>query len=211
MRQAEKRPKDGGGFRACSLEAAFAAFDEANSADPVKEKFEGNGFPKELLYARRMSEWLDNLYPAASPALRLAARCQHIERWKSPRSDYPEGRVGYLTWRRDLKNFHARRASEILQSLGFPEEIIERVAALIRKERLKSDPESQALEDVVCLVFLTSYLEDFAQSHRAEKVVDILRKTWSKMSETGRRSALELELSPAVSALIGEALGASET
>lgn len=188
------------------LQAAFAAFDEANAADPNLESMDDRSMPRELLYARRMSEWLERLYPDASEALRLAARCQHIERWRSPRADYPEGRVGYLTWRRDLKNFHAERAGEILRSLGYAESTIAVVQALLRKERLKRDPEAQALEDVVCLVFLAYYFEDFAAQHERGKIIDILRKTWAKMSEKGHAAALEVAYTPETRALIEAAL-----
>lgn len=188
------------------MTAALAAFDEANAADPNQETVEGREAPKELAYARRMSDWLERLYPEASEALRLAARCQHIERWTSPRADYPEGRVGYLTWRRDLKNFHARRAGEILSELDFSEAAIARVQSLVRKERIKTDAEAQALEDVICLVFLAHYFPDFAKRHTGDKVTDILRKTWRKMSPVGHSAALDLPFDPASRRLVEGAL-----
>ena len=176
------------------LAAAFAAFDRANAADPHLEDSEDGPQAKELLYGRRMSACLAEVYPEASVELQLAARAQHLERWRTPRNSYPEGRVGYLTWRRDLKAFHAERAAEILRDLGFDETVIARVGALLRKERLKQDPESQALEDVACLVFLTHHFAAFAEGHDESKLVDILRKTWRKMSERGRQAALALPL-----------------
>ena len=188
------------------LTAAFAAFDEANGRDPNLETLDGRGEAKELIYGRRMTTWLDRLYPDASMALKLAARCQHLERWTIPRKRYPEGRVGYLTWRRDLKLFHAERARDILLPLGFSEEATKRVGQLLRKEQLKSDPEAQALEDVVCIVFLVHYLADFSGRHGRPKVVDILRKTWSKMSPEGQAAALALDLEEETAALVQEAL-----
>ncbi len=176
------------------LAAAFAAFDRANAADPTQDDGTEGPQPKELLYGRRMSACLAELYPEASAELQLAARAQHLERWRIPRDSYPEGRVGYLTWRRDLKAFHAERAAEILRELGFEEALIARVGALLRKERLKQDPESQALEDVACLVFLAHHFAAFAEGQDEAKLVEILRKTWRKMSERGQQAALALPL-----------------
>lgn len=196
------------------FEAAIAAFDQANSADPNSQMADGVSLPRELLYARRMSDWLDRLIPDATESLRLAARCQHIERWRRPRSEYPEGRVGYLTWRRDLKKYHADRAGEILRQIGYAEETISAVQTLLRKERLKQNPDSQSLEDVVCLVFLEHYFEEFAAQHDKQKIVEILRKTWAKMSERGHAAALTLPFSPNSRALVEEALapgGAAES
>ena len=186
--------------------AALEAFDRANAADPNREAVDGVAAPKELVYGQRMSDWLERLYPEASLALRLAVRCQHIERWRVPRKSYPEGRIGYLTWRRDLKALHAERAGEILERLGFDAATVERVRALVNKENLRQDPEAQALEDVACLVFLAHYFADFAVGHDDDKVVDILRKTWRKMSETGREAALALPLGPTEAALVALAL-----
>ncbi len=176
------------------LAAAFAAFDRANAADPNLDDGAEGPQPKELLYGRRMSACLAEFYPEASTELQLAARAQHLERWRIPRASYPEGRVGYLTWRRDLKAFHAKRAAEILRDLGFDDSLIARVGALLRKERLKQDPESQALEDVACLVFLAHHFAAFAEGQDEAKLVDILRKTWRKMSDRGHRAALALPL-----------------
>lgn len=188
------------------LQLALEAFDRVNAADPHLEFVDGQEIPKELVYGRRMSEWLERLYPGASEALRLAARCQHIERWVRPRETYPSGRVGYLTWRRDLKRYHAERAGEILSGLGYPESVISRVQALVRKERLRQDEEAQILEDVVCVVFLAHYVSDFAQKHRSDKVAEILRKTWAKMSPLGHRAALALPLDDGLKALLDLAL-----
>ena len=188
------------------LAAALAAFDRANGADPQCEETGEGSQPKALLYGRRMSACLARLHPEASPELRLAARAQHLERWRISRDSYPEGRVGYLTWRRDLKHFHAERAGAVLRDLGFEASLIARVGALLRKERLKQDPESQALEDVACLVFLEHEIGAFAEGHGEEKIVDILRKTWRKMSDRGREAALGLPLEGRALRLVQRAL-----
>ncbi len=187
---------------------AIARFDTANAEDPNPEVFEGVTYPKELLYAQRMTAWLEKLAPDASEALRLAARCQHIQRWTMPRRDYPMNRRGYLRWRTTLAKFHATTAGEILQDLGYDATTIHRVQTLLRKENLKRDAEVQCLEDVICLVFLESYLADFSNQHDDDKVIDIIQKTWKKMSLQGRQVALTLRLPAAAQALIESALTA---
>ncbi len=191
--------------------AAIAAFDEANGEDPNIAVVEGKEIPKELLYAQRMTRWLDRLAPDATEALRLAARSQHIRRWEIERDDYPMDRTGYLRWRTDLKHFHAKLAGEILAKVGYDRQTISRVQFLLRKERLKHDADTQQLEDVVCLVFLENYFADFSKRHAEEKVADIIRKTWLKMSGAGREAALALELSPDARAMIETALAGLET
>jgi hypothetical protein len=185
---------------------AIERFDAANREDPNRETFEGREQPKELLYARRMTRWLHRLAPDASEPLRLAARCQHLCRWMIPRSRYPLDRAGYHRWRSDLKNFHAAKAGEILREVGYDGETVARVQALVRKERLKADAETQTLEDVICLVFLESYFGEFARRHDEEKLITILRKTWKKMSPRGQEAALALDLPAAERALIEKAL-----
>jgi hypothetical protein len=187
--------------------AVIAAIDSVNFRDPNRIDVGGRSEPVELAYSRRMSKMLDQFRPEASEALKIAARAQHIERWTSSRADYPDGRVGYLRWRTDLKNYHAQRAGELMGQCGYGSDIIARVQSLIRKERLKYDAEAQALEDVICLVFLEYYFADFANKHAEEKVIDILRKTWAKMSEEGQAAALTLALAPAAQELLTRALG----
>jgi Domain of unknown function (DUF4202) len=187
------------------LDAVIAAVDSANLQDPNRITADGRSEPSELVYGRRMSRMLERFHPEASEALKIAARAQHIERWTSSRATYPEGRVGYLRWRTELKNYHARRAGEIMGQCGYGSEAVARVQSLIRKERLKYDAEAQALEDVICLVFLEDYFADFAAKHAEEKVIDIMRKTWAKMSEKGQAAALKLTLSPATRELLARA------
>lgn len=173
------------------LQQALTAIDAANSKDPNQDA----GQAKELLYGRRMSEALNDFEPAASAHLQIAARAQHIERWKSARSDYPEGRTGYKKWRSQLYLFHAQRTGEILQELKFDQGDIDKVAFLIQKRQLRRNAETQTLEDVICLVFLKYYFDDFSQKHAEEKLIDIVQKTWSKMSEKGHQAALNLDYS----------------
>ena len=188
------------------FDTAIARFDAANADDPRREVCEGVAYPRELLYARRMTVWVEKLAPDASEALRLAARCQHIRRWTIPRRDYPMDRQGYRAWRTRLARFHADTAGEILRDVGYDEPTVQRVQALLRKERLKLDPEVQCLEDVICLVFLESYFADFASQHDEPKLVDIVRKTWKKMSGPGHEAALALNLPPAARAIVRKAL-----
>ena len=185
------------------FDAAIARFDAAHAEDPDQD---ASGQPKELIYARRMSAWLAKLAPDASEALRLAVRCQHIRRWAIRRSDYPEGAAGYRKWRIDEAAAHAVVAREILEEAGYDEPAIQRVQALVRKEKLKQDAEVQLLEDAGCLVFLEHYFADFARKHDEAKLVEILRKTWRKMSPRGHEAAHGLELSAPLRAIVEKAV-----
>lgn len=164
---------------------AIEAFDNANAQDPNQEAYDGEVYPKELLYGKRMTEYLHLFKPDASEALQVAARSQHIRRWEIPRNAFPEGRAGYLQWREKLKHYHASTVEKIMEESGYPEEDIKRVKQLLLKRGLKTDPEVQTLEDVVCIVFLKYYFEDFAKDYAPEKIKDILEKTLRKMSEAG--------------------------
>jgi hypothetical protein len=186
--------------------AATAQIDAANAADPNREALEGREEPKELLYSRRMSDWLMRLAPDASEELCLAAHGQHICRWTIPRSSFPMDRAGYLRWRNECKRMHAEKLREILHNVGYDDPTINRVQSLVRKERLKADPETQLLEDVVCLVFLENYFADFSRQHNEAKLIDIVRKTWKKMSPRGHEAALKLPLSPDCGAIVEKAL-----
>ncbi|AIZ40906.1 MULTISPECIES: DUF4202 domain-containing protein [Cellulophaga] len=188
------------------LEKAFILFDKANEQDPNKEIFEGKEYAKEVLYAIRMTEKLNSFAPNASEVLQLTARCQHICRWEIARDSYEMNRTGYLTWRQDLKKFHAKKAGELLESIGYDQETIDNVAFLLEKKQLKKNEETQTLEDVICLVFLEYYFEPFAQKYSEEKLIDILQKTWRKMSKEGQEAALKLPLSANSLTLVGKAL-----
>ena len=161
--------------------AVIADIDAANACDPNHVEIDGRPEPAELVYGRRMSETLARMAPDASEHLRIAARGQHIERWTSPRTGYPQGRQGYLSWRKHLREFHARRVGEIMAAAGYHADDIARVGSLIRKERLKSEAAAQLLEDVVCVVFLEHYLVGFIGKTNEEKLTNILAKTWNKM------------------------------
>lgn len=188
------------------LQNTFAAFDTANSDDPNRDLVDGQLQPREFVYAQRMSAQLALFCPAASVDLQLAARCQHICRWKIPRSDYPMDRQGYKRWRTDLALFHGETAAAILAQQGYAESVIKRVKDLLLKRGLKRDEEVQTLEDVICLVFIQHYLADFASKHDEAKLIDIIRKTWNKMSEKGHGAALALPLTIDLLTLIGKAL-----
>ena len=188
--------------------AALEKFDSANAEDPNYETdANGKEWPKEVLYARRMSDCLARVAPDAPETVRLAAHCQHIRRWTIPRSDFPMNRPGYHQWRNTLKKFHAELAGQLLAEVGYDAALIARVQALVQKQGLKDDPEVQLLEDVICLVFLEYYFLPFAAQHSEEKVVEIVQKTWPKMTARGHELALQLPLPPEALALVGKALG----
>lgn len=190
----------------------IAKFDEANAQDPNREMSEGKSYPKELIYAQRMTAMLDKFSPDATEAVQLAVRCQHICRWQKPRSDYPMDGVGYKQWRTNLYKFHGDTAGAIMREAGYDDEMISRVQALLRKEKLKVNPETQMLEDVVGLVFLQHYLADFVVKYSyydEEKLLGILRKTWRKMSDAGHAAALKLNYTPEILSVIQKALAAT--
>jgi hypothetical protein len=185
---------------------ALRRFDEANAEDPISESFEGKSWPRELLYAHRLYEWVHRLTPAASEPLLLAARCQHICRWMIPREQYPMTREGYLKWRTKLKEFHARKAGEILKSVGYPDELVQRVQELNLKKNFPRDPESRVLEDALCLVFLQYQFGGLAKKTSDEKMVNALRKSWHKMTDAARQEALNLGFSENEKRLLNLAL-----
>ncbi|RVT73950.1 DUF4202 domain-containing protein [Flavobacterium sufflavum] len=181
--------------------------DAENAQDPNIEIHESISFPKELLYSNRMYEKLMDFFPNASEEVQIAAKAQHICRWKIARESYPMDRVGYLKWREDLKKFHAKLTAEILEKAGYSAEFIARVSFLIEKKLLKKDEGTQLLEDVICLVFLEYYLEPFVEKHDTEKLKNIILKTWNKMSEKGHQAALKINYSPSNLQLIKDSLG----
>jgi len=180
--------------------------DAANAADPNVMRYGGADRPKELLHAELLTRWVELLRPDAPEALRLAARGQHIRRWEHPRAAYPEGRTGYLRWRTGLYTFHAAETARLLLEAGYDSQTVERVGEIIRKQGLGRDPDVQAIEDGLCLVFLETQLDELAGKVEREKMVTILRKTWKKMSERARELALALTFEPDERALIAEAL-----
>ena len=190
--------------------AALRRFDEENARDPHVEQAAGVAHPRELLYARWLTEWVLKLCPEASEELRLAARCQHLCRWMVPRDSYPMTRAGYLKWREGLKHFHAEKAGEILREVGYPTEIIARVQSLNLKKDFPNDAEGRILEDALCLVFLEHQFGDLASKTAEDKMINVLQKTWKKMTPAGQAQALKLAYSTDQRALLEKALNPAQ-
>lgn len=174
-------------------EAAIAAFDKANAEDPNKDACDGREFPKELLYAQRMTEMQERYAPDASEAVKLAVRAQHIQRWKIPRSGYTMDKPGYMLWRTTLYKFHADTTGNLMKAAGYDDEMIARVKSIVGKKDLKTNPETQLMEDVADLVFLEHYMLAFAAQHPEydeAKWILIIKKTWNKMSAHAHEFAL---------------------
>ena len=187
------------------LHKAFAIFDSIHQKDPKLKIVSGQATSYSTLYHHKLSEWIDRIVINPSVPLRLAARSQHIQRWSIPRSTYPMNKLGYRRWRTKLAQFHAKTAADILRQVNYDEYTISRVQQILRKERLKIDSEVQHLEDAICLVFLELELEEFSKQHSKEKLVNILEKTWNKMSLLGHQLALNLDLSEDLQDLLKEA------
>lgn len=186
---------------------AFAAIDAANAEDPETIEVDGAVHRKELTHAKMLVDWIRRLEVEPSEELLLAARGHHIERWRHPRSTYPADRRGYLRWRRDLHVFHAKRVGEILRECGYPDDSVQRVQQIIRKEKLRSDPEVQTLEDGLNLVFLQTQFDEFrGRLGDDEKLVKIVQRTWGKMSIRGQEAALELDLGKGALGIVSQAL-----
>lgn len=192
------------------FEAALSRFDEENARDPNFEQVAGAAQPRELVYAQWLSEWVLRLCPGASEELRLAARCQHLCRWMMPRDSQPMTRAGYLKWRELLKHFHARKAGEILRELGYPEEVITRVQNLNLKKDFPHDAEGRVLEDALCLVFLERQFSDLASKTAEDKMINVLQKSWGKMTPAAQALALTLSYGSNARALLDKALKPTE-
>jgi len=197
----EFRPQDPQRF-----EMALRRFDEENAHDPNTEMSGGGAQPRELVYAQWLTEWVLRLCPHASEELRLAARAQHLCRWTIPRNSYPMTRAGYLQWREALKRFHARRAGEILQEVGYADDLIGRVQNLILKKNFPRDAEGRVIEDALCLVFLEHQFPALARKTAKEKMINALQKAWHKMTPAGQAIAKELDYNELEKALLEEAL-----
>lgn len=185
---------------------AITWIDEANANDPRQELVGDKAIPHELLYAQRLTEWVLRLQPAASETLLLAARSQHICRWKIARADYPLTKAGYHQWKNDLKRFHATLTEQILRKAGYDETTIERVKGLNLKAGFPEDPDSRTLEDALCLVFLQYQFGSLAERAEPGKVVNALRKSWGKMTDCARKEALRMEYTSQQRALLEAAL-----
>jgi hypothetical protein len=188
------------------LAAAFAAIDAANADDPHTVVVRGAERPKELAHAELAVEWIHRLVPEPSDALLLAARAHHVRRWEIPRASQPEGRAGYLRWKRLLQQHHADVAARVLGEVGIDPATIERVRALVKKERLKSDPEVQALEDALCLVFVETQFGELTEQLGDDHMVEVVAKTLRKMTPGGREAALGLPLDGDAVRIVGLAL-----
>ena len=190
--------------------AALRRFDEENARDPHVEEVTGVARPRELLYSQWLTEWVLKLCPGAPEELRLAARCQHVCRWMVPRDSYPMTRAGYLKWREALKQFHARKAGDILREVGYPEEVITRVQSLNLKKDFPHDAEGRILEDALCMVFLEHQFGDLANKTTGDKMINVLQKTWNKMTPAAHALALKLSYNPHARALLEKALNPTE-
>ncbi|TVZ56087.1 uncharacterized protein DUF4202 [Lutibacter sp. Hel_I_33_5] len=188
------------------FEIAIALIDKKNTEDTNTYKFSEVEYPKELLYSHRMTRTLLQFHPTASEELQIAARAQHICRWKIPRDEYPMDRIGYLKWRETLKKMHSDITGDILQQVGYDDDFSKNVQKIILKKFIKKNEDSQTLEDTICLVFLEYYFEEFAVKHTDEKVIDILKKTWKKMSDKGHEAALKITFSEKSLNLVKQAI-----
>jgi hypothetical protein len=197
-------------------DTASSLIDAANSADPNQVSADGREWPKEYLYSERMSDMLQRYRPDADEVMKLAIQAQHIERWKSPRNAYPEGRIGYLQWRKDLYKIQASRAAELMRQAGYDEQQAERAWQAVAKKNIKGNPDTQLLEDVTDLVFLEHYILEFVGKHpdySEEKWVEIIQKTWRKMSPEAQQFALSgaVDLPESLVPLIQKAVSDSDT
>lgn len=193
------------------FERAIAAIDAENTQDPNTMDWQGETWPKELLHAHLVTGWLLRLNPNSGPLALIAGRGHHFKRWLYPRTDYPEGRGGYLRWRRDAQKAHAQDISELLSGLGYESDDIARVMALVQKTNLKSDPAAQHHEDALCLVFLETQLVELTEDVGDESMVNILAKTMAKMSPLGREHASQLDLDEHSQSLFDQAVELLQT
>jgi len=189
-----------------AYESAVAAIDAANADDPNRIVVRGTEQPLALIHGQLAVEWVEQLVPDADDSLRLAARAHHLRRWELARTDYPEGRAGYLRWKRDQKQRHASDVEGLLRNAGYTDEVIERVQALIRRDRLASDPDAQAVEDAACLVFVETQLTSTAAKLDHVHMLDVIRKTARKMSPAALDAVASIPLTADESALLREAL-----
>lgn len=187
------------------LQLAFQRFDAYNKKDPNLFTWEGKSYPQEYFFAVKLHEWILKLAPEANEALLLASRSQHIGRWEIARETYPADRQGYLKWRKELALFHADKASEIMKSVGYDEEIISQTKDIILKKKIKVNKDVQMMENALCLVFLAYQYEAFYPLHR-DKIVNILRKSLLKMDEAGHAFAMDIQYSEEGMRYIQEAL-----
>ena len=188
------------------LTQLFERIDQLNREDPNMEQVGGTSVPRELAYAQRLCDWVDRLRPDASEALRIAARGQHVQRWTIPRERYERTRRGYLRWREDLKTFHADTVARLMHGIGFPDASIQRVREIMGKRRLQDDPESQTLEDALCLIFFETQLTELKQKTPDDKLQEVVRKVLKRMGAQGRTELSKLTLDADTRACIAGAM-----
>ena len=188
------------------LENMLQAIDTVNQTDPNTEVVADKTIAKELIYGQRMSQCLNLFFPGSSEFLQIAVRAQHIKRWHLKRDEFDLGRTGYLKWRKELGLFHAEFTASLMLEHDYSADEAQKTASIIRKEKLKSNADSQLLEDVACIVFLQHYFDDFAAKHSEEKIIRILQKTWHKMSEQAHDIALDFKLPEHLANLVKKAL-----
>jgi len=184
----------------------LSAIDLINNDDPNQITFDNITHPKEYIYGHQMTNMLDEHYPQANELLKIAVRAQHIKRWSITRAEFDLGKKGYFQWRIALGQFHANLTTQLMLDNSYSEDEAQQTAAIIRKEKLKSNADSQTLEDIACLVFLQFYFDDFSAKHSEEKIIRVLQKTWGKMSDQGHNIALTLILPDHLAALVAKAL-----
>lgn len=188
------------------LENTLKDIDLLHSQDPTKVLVNGEEKAAELIYAENMTSFLPKVADNPCAELQIAVRSQHLCRWEIPRSDYPMDRPGYLKWRTELSKLHADKACEVMAKNGYSEESIEKARKIIRKQNLKGNPDAQAMEDCACLVFIEHDFLNFAAKYEEPKIIDIVQKTWNKMSERAHQEALELDLPEEALDLVKKAL-----
>ena len=193
-----------------ALNNTLSKIDEINGQDPNSIVFNGTSQAKELLYGQQMTDCLKQYWPDANELLQIAVRAQHIKRWQLKRTEYPAGKAGYYQWRIAQGKFHAQLTASIMLEQGYTDKQAEQCATIIRKENLKTNSDSQTLEDVACLVFLMHYFDEFAAKYTEQgneaKIVRIVQLTWRKMSEEAHDIALTLTLPDHLAAIVAKAL-----
>ena len=193
---------------ASQIEKALAGILAANEKDPKKTEVDGRLIADNVLYSSYMAEWQHKLYPDVHDAVKLAVSAQHVCRWEIPRDSFPEGRAAYLQWRQSLARKHADILSGIMEEVAYDEDDIKRASNAVMKKNIKGNPDSQVVEDCACLVFLSHYFDDFISKHTGDKLINIVQKTWAKMSDEAHAAALGIDFSDAAAAVIHEALQA---
>ncbi|MEH6382998.1 MAG: DUF4202 domain-containing protein [Colwellia sp.] len=192
------------------LTAVHSAIDKINSEDPNKTQVNGLSQPNELLYGQYMTACLEQYFPQSNELVKIAVRAQHIKRWDLKRNEFDEGKAGYYQWRIAQGKFHAQLTKSLMLENGYDENEAELTACILRKEQLKTNENTQTLEDVACLVFLQYYFDAFAakytEANNEAKIIRIVQKTWGKMSDRGHEIALSLTLPNHLAALVGKAL-----